>query len=325
MARKRSIKPEFFDDETLANIDLAARLLYIGLWTQMDGQSLILASTRFIKSKVFPHDEFTIAQIDAWLDALVAHRRLIKFHWEGKDLYYCPTLKKHCRIYEDEKKNFNVPEEFLHSLLDSTPLQPTPAQKRADPRGKLTASVGRGRGSMKKGECEGKNENPDELDLFIAECFAIYPARSNTRKLDGHKAIRQQLDAVPEQRQRFKTACQNYAQHIQLQSQRSDWDDSFIKQWATFCGSIAKPNWDEFVTWKPPEIKSAKPKAQQPKPWEPKQITHKPASEVFAEQEAERANLESVNAAVDEEKLKKAAEYFKRMGVKVPIKLGDAS
>lgn len=300
MARKRSIKPEFFDDETLANCSRDARLLYIGLWCHMDGQCLIEASTRLIKLKVFPFEEITHKDVELWLQELIVQKRLAKFHWNGKELLHCPTLKKHCRIYDDEKKNFNVPEEFLTSLTDYAELQPTPAQIRAEPGGNVTASVGSG--SIKEEEEvkreRAKKEN-SELDNFIAECFSLYPRRSNTRKAEGLSSIKSQLLAKPSQRESFKTAILNYAEYIKLESKKPNWQESYTKQFITFCGSLKKQNWVEWVDWVAPEIKA--PQKPAPKSWEPRPINYPPVEKVLADGEAFKEKLEAEHQATPEE------------------------
>ncbi len=60
MARIRMIKPEFFDDPDLADLSMAARLLFIGLWLQADSAGRLADDTRRLKVRVFPYDNIDV-------------------------------------------------------------------------------------------------------------------------------------------------------------------------------------------------------------------------------------------------------------------------
>lgn len=117
MARKRFIKPEFFNDVDLAEVAIEARYLYAGLWPFMDRQGIIEADARIHRANVFPHDEkVTVAMVQTWLDQLVANGFVVRFAWQGKTLLYCPTFATHQRLFPDEKARFAVTDDFLASL-----------------------------------------------------------------------------------------------------------------------------------------------------------------------------------------------------------------
>lgn len=63
--RIRTIKPGFFSNERLAELDPFARLLFIGLWTLADREGRLEDRPRRIKAELFPYDD-----VDA--DALLA-------------------------------------------------------------------------------------------------------------------------------------------------------------------------------------------------------------------------------------------------------------
>lgn len=56
MARIRTIKPEFFKNEQLADLPMAARLLFIGLWTLADKEGRLEDRPKRIKAELFPYD-----------------------------------------------------------------------------------------------------------------------------------------------------------------------------------------------------------------------------------------------------------------------------
>lgn len=57
MARIRTIKPEFWDDEKVGTLSFMERLLFIGMWTFADDEGIIKANASYLKSHIFPYDE----------------------------------------------------------------------------------------------------------------------------------------------------------------------------------------------------------------------------------------------------------------------------
>jgi len=61
MARIRTIKPEFFLDEKLAeNLTPIERLLWVGLWCLADREGRLEDRPKFIKSQVFPYENVNV-------------------------------------------------------------------------------------------------------------------------------------------------------------------------------------------------------------------------------------------------------------------------
>jgi len=54
MPRIRTIKPEFFDDEKLAQTSRDARLAFIGLLVHSDDYGVVKENPRWLKARVFP-------------------------------------------------------------------------------------------------------------------------------------------------------------------------------------------------------------------------------------------------------------------------------
>lgn len=62
MARARNIKPSFFINEHLVELDPIYRLLFIGLWTLADREGRIENRPKKIKMELFPADDISIQQ-----------------------------------------------------------------------------------------------------------------------------------------------------------------------------------------------------------------------------------------------------------------------
>jgi hypothetical protein len=60
MARIRTIKPEFWTDETIVELDYPDRLLFIGLWNFADDQGFMPFRPKRIKMQVFPGDDYDV-------------------------------------------------------------------------------------------------------------------------------------------------------------------------------------------------------------------------------------------------------------------------
>ena len=70
MARSRNIKPGFFSNEHLAELDFATRLLFIGIWTEADREGRLEDRPRRLKMALFPADNVDINRMLDDLDHL---------------------------------------------------------------------------------------------------------------------------------------------------------------------------------------------------------------------------------------------------------------
>lgn len=71
MPRIRTIKPEFFRSETVAQLPLAARLTFIGLWTEADDWGRAVDNAKILKGALWPlDDEVTATDVSMHLHAL---------------------------------------------------------------------------------------------------------------------------------------------------------------------------------------------------------------------------------------------------------------
>ena len=97
MARIRSIKPEFWTSQQIVECSPIARLLFVGLWTFADDRGVIPRRPRTIKMQVFPGDDFTMENIDGWLNELES-RHLVGRFSENGECYLVVTGWHHQKI-----------------------------------------------------------------------------------------------------------------------------------------------------------------------------------------------------------------------------------
>ncbi len=96
MARIRTIKPEFWDDEVLASLPLGTRLLYIGLWNHADDEGRMRANPAFVRSKVFPYNaDLDVGQM---LTELAATGHVTLYQVDGQAYLHICNLTRHQRI-----------------------------------------------------------------------------------------------------------------------------------------------------------------------------------------------------------------------------------
>jgi hypothetical protein len=98
MARIRTIKPEFFEDESLAKLPPHDRLLFIGIWLIADKNGILEDRPTWIKAKVFPYENGDTVDVSRMLPRLVSGRYLIRYTAEGRNLIAVRNFTKHQRI-----------------------------------------------------------------------------------------------------------------------------------------------------------------------------------------------------------------------------------
>lgn len=96
MARIRSIKPEFWQDELVGTLPVHARLLFIGLWTIADDDGRFRANPRFVQAQVFPYD--AAADVPAALAELERVGRIQLYEADGQAFGWVRKFKEHQRI-----------------------------------------------------------------------------------------------------------------------------------------------------------------------------------------------------------------------------------
>ena len=117
MARIRTIKPEFWDDEKISLISRDVRLLYIGMWTFSDDYGVVKGNSIWLKSKVFPYDNVQVKQFDSWLTDLERLGFISPFSHSEEKFYYLPNFSRHQKI--DKLSKFRNPA-YNKDLHDST-------------------------------------------------------------------------------------------------------------------------------------------------------------------------------------------------------------
>ena len=117
MARIRTIKPEFWDDEKLSTLPYGCRLLFIGMWNFSDDAGFIRATEKFIKAKIFPYDDdLRISEVKKWIDALTVSNMVIPISHSGESYLIVRNFDKHQKV-DTRYNNYYIKEETIRNQL----------------------------------------------------------------------------------------------------------------------------------------------------------------------------------------------------------------
>ena len=232
MARARNIKPGFFQNDELGELDPLARLAFIGMWTIADFKGCIEYRPKMLKVQLLPYDECDIELITNNLDKA----RFIRFYSvQGKRYIKIVNFEKHQNPHknereagslipditeQDEESNNNneltqdgtKPDLIGTAQADSLLLIPStliPSTLKPDTSKKPSA------------------EYSAEFEL----AWAAYPARPGANKKESFKAWTARVKAGADQNAMIEGATR-YASYCMAQGV----DPQFIKQPATFFG-----------------------------------------------------------------------------------------
>lgn len=119
MARIRTIKPDFWEDEKIGKLPIPCRLFFIGCWNFADDFGFIKGNAVLLKSQIFPYDEnLRASEIKKWIDALVDARMLIPIIHAEESYYYIRTFRSHQIIDKRYDKSY-IGKDIVKDLINS--------------------------------------------------------------------------------------------------------------------------------------------------------------------------------------------------------------
>lgn len=90
--RMRTLKPGFFKNEELAELQPLARLLFAGLWCMADREGRLEDRPKRIKAELLPYDSSDVAKL---LDALASSGFIVRYSVDGHKYIAIPTFRRH--------------------------------------------------------------------------------------------------------------------------------------------------------------------------------------------------------------------------------------
>lgn len=111
MARARNLKPSFFTNDILAEIDPLGRLLFQGLWCLSDREGRLEDRPKKIKAEILPYDS---CDVDAFLNDLHENGFILRYSAEGKRFIQVLAFSKHQNPHVKEAQS-TIPAPCEHS------------------------------------------------------------------------------------------------------------------------------------------------------------------------------------------------------------------
>ena len=134
MARIRSIKPEFFINDEMADLPPLTRLFFIGLWTQADRDGRLEDRPRRLKAAIVPYDD---CDIDAMMTTLETNGHIIRYEIAGQRLVQIVNFTKHQSPNTKEQPS-TIPAPYKHGAS----MVQDPQERRGE------ESIGEGEGTV---------------------------------------------------------------------------------------------------------------------------------------------------------------------------------
>ena len=172
--RIRTIKPEFFTDEGLAELSIPTRLLFIALWTMADREGRLEDKPRSIKLASFPWDE---VDVETSLGDLAAGGFIARYTVEGKPYIEITNFLKHQRINTRE----------AHSTFPSRASTCTHVQ-----------GDGEGKGREGKGREREASSSRTDLDPHVVRQLLASAEKSGDEKgISHYSAVLSRIQTLP--------------------------------------------------------------------------------------------------------------------------------
>jgi hypothetical protein len=129
MARMRMLKPGFFLNDELAEVEPLGRLLFAGLWTIADRSGRLKDRPKTIKVQTLPWDDCDIERL---LKQLSDHGFIVRYEAEGERYIAIPTWPKHQTPNIRERES-TIPAPCLHSTSTvQAPAEHMPSTPRTE-------------------------------------------------------------------------------------------------------------------------------------------------------------------------------------------------
>lgn len=129
MARIRTIKPEFWEDEKIGKLPIPCRLFFIGCWNFADDFGVIKGNAALLKSQIFPYDEnLRVSEIKKWIDALVDARMLVPIIHVEESYYFIRTFRSHQVLDKRYDKSYigkGIVKELISKALNDNDVNTT--------------------------------------------------------------------------------------------------------------------------------------------------------------------------------------------------------
>jgi hypothetical protein len=97
--RIRTVKPEFWESESVGRLSRDARLLFIGLWNLADDSGRLRGTLPKIRGSLLSYDDVSLEQVGKWLEELITEKMVRRYQGDDGNTYLdIPNWLKHQKI-----------------------------------------------------------------------------------------------------------------------------------------------------------------------------------------------------------------------------------
>lgn len=181
MPRIRTIKPEFFTSEKVAQLTDPAKITFIGLWTEADDYGVLQDNAKILKGHLWPLDDAkTAVDLSLHVQEMIDLELVRRFEADGNRWLHITGFGDNQTINRPSKKRnpsppwgSSEPSRDTHGALTEEPVRVEPGTLRThgmtltepsvSPHGALTVGSGSGKGSGKGSGGGSGTPDPDRM------------------------------------------------------------------------------------------------------------------------------------------------------------------
>lgn len=108
--RIRTIRPEFYQSESVGSMTWKARLVFINLWSFVEDNGVNLDNPRLFRGQCMPYDDSVLDDIDDAFTELEQCGSIIRYERDGKRLLFVPGFEKWQNIQRPGTCHYLPPE-----------------------------------------------------------------------------------------------------------------------------------------------------------------------------------------------------------------------
>lgn len=159
MARSRNIKPAFFTNDELSEIEPLGRLLFIGLWTLADYKGDLEWRAKRIKAQILPYDNCDVEKLAINLDK----SGFVRFYSDDNAKYiHITNFAKHQNPHKNEREKGSEIPAFCETMRET--------------RENSRVEINRDKSGLKREDSE---TNPADSLNLIPDSLNLIPSNSS--------------------------------------------------------------------------------------------------------------------------------------------------
>lgn len=171
--RIRTIRPEFYQSESVGSMTWKARLVFINLWSYVEDNGVNLDNPRLFRGQCMPYDDSVLDDIEDAFAELEQCGSIIRYERDGKRLLFVPGFEKWQNIQRPGTCHYLPPDGWDkrgRKIIpdDSGQLQEHSCESPDDSGQLHDCSRSRSRSSSGKKEEENKFSSSKEI---TADCY----------------------------------------------------------------------------------------------------------------------------------------------------------